>query len=92
VKRVFYSKKQKILFFINEKSNITANVCETAKALIAGAEKLAGLALVHKEAVNFFIPSSGDYKNKNIFFVKTDTIPGCARVLEKKTMGEWIEI
>ena len=90
---VFYSKTEKILFYIAENDKDTSNVSKLVEMLIAGADKLAELISGKREAISYFdVTKSNDHMGMRIFFVKTNTIPDGVRVLERKTMREWIEV
>lgn len=95
IRELYYSKVEKILFYVAGYTYNGENVGEQVEMLIKGAEKLATLIKTDRKNINtFFVTKSRKYKYMRVFYVKTDIVPEGAFSLNKKsgwTMKRWVE-
>ena len=92
MKNLYYSEKEKILFYIIGYTDNSNNVQEIVRMLTDGADKLAKLISVERSAINTsFITQSNRYANMRVFYVKTNIIPVNAFMFGNDwTMKTWL--
>lgn len=93
MENLFYSEKEKFLFYIAKNTNISQNVEEIIKMLTTGANILAELISVERKAIStYFVTNSRRYKYMRVFYVKTDVVPeGASKTSDGLGMHEWVD-
>lgn len=92
---LFYSQKEKILFWVAGYTDNSSNVKEIISMLESNAKKLADLVSANKNYVRtFVINESRRYKNMRVFYLKTHVFPvreEAFMLKEEQKMIKWLE-
>lgn len=94
MKNLYYSKVQRMLFWIAGYMNSSENVKEKIGVLTNGVNEFVAATGVEKDSVCSFVVDgcSSHYARMRVFCAKTDIVPDIAfKISEKYTMAEWIE-